>query len=226
MHVFIIIIIVKPNIMKVVSLKFANTSHETSKFHKTMLNYHLRADGNVPVQSVIIFGDSIIQGLCAPCISKNVINYGIGGDTTLGIIHRVKKYKSLDNAKAIILAIGVNDLAIRGDKDIITNFKKIISLLENKKLVISLILPVDERIANNKYLLNSRIHNLNIKIKYLCNQHPHCLSFNFGSKLLGNDGNLKRDFHIGDGVHLNKSGYSILIKGIREFVNRKGNING
>lgn len=225
LHVFIIITMLKSNIVEVVSLKLGWAPHQITNFYKTMLSFHLRGDGNVPNQSIIIIGDSIIQGLCAPCLSHNVINYGIGGDTTLGVIHRIKKYKSLDNAKIIMLAIGHNDLVRRDDNDIIANFKIIISLLDKKNLVISLILPVDERVINNKNILNGRIRNLNIKISDLCSRYRRCVTFDLGTKLVGNDSNLMRNFHIGDGIHLNTSGYSIFINNTRELVKSMENIN-
>ena len=56
-------------------------------------------------------------------VAARGINYGIGGDTTEGVLARLPEYNSLGRAAAVVLAIGDNDLQ-RGlsEAEIIANY--------------------------------------------------------------------------------------------------------
>ncbi len=225
LHAIIFITLSKSNILHIVSLKLGGQTPEITQHYKTMLAFHLRAEGNMPDRSIIIIGDSITQGLCVSCISHNMINYGIGNDTTLGVINRIKKYKSINHAKAIVLAIGINDLARRNDKDIIANFREIISIIPKMEIVVSSILPVDEIALDNPKRSNTRIRKLNLMIGALCAKYTNCSHFDSGKKLSDSSGNLRRKFHDGDGVHLNTAGYLVWISDIRNALKDVGVLN-
>ena len=58
-----------------------------------MLSCHQWMDLIVPAGSVVFIGDSITQGLPVSAIVANGINYGIGGDTTVGVLRRLSQIR-------------------------------------------------------------------------------------------------------------------------------------
>lgn len=215
-HILLLNILLRTDVLHLVGCEFGGQSREITKYYRTMLSFHLMADGNIPDRSIFLLGDSITQGLCTSCIAGNAINYGIGNDTSLGVLNRIQQYKSMTKAQAIVLAIGINDLSRRGDTEIVANYQKIISALPDVKIVISAILPVDERAVRNTQLSNARIKNLNSNIQSLCKLYRRCLYFDSTMQMTGEDGSLNQELHIGDGVHLNAAGYNYWIGDIRQ----------
>ena len=192
-----------------------NTPESTPHF-KRMLTYHKWMDGNVPYGAVIFIGDSITQGLAVSAVFPKSVNYGIGSDTTIGVLERLSSYKSLTRAKAIVIAIGVNDLNQHNNAEIIENFKKILNKLPiNIPIIISAILPIDDKIEK-RIGGNIRINNLNISITSLCNKYKNVHFLNTKTLLIDSDFNLSDTYHIGDGIHLNTSGYNIWINKLKQ----------
>ena len=114
-------------------LKTAKPSH-----YDQMLAFHLRQDQNLPEGLVYFIGDSHIQGLATQSVSRRSVNYGIGSDTTAGVLKRLSKYQSLKNAKAVVLGIGFNDLKERDNIQIISNIKKILDEIPNNICTITI----------------------------------------------------------------------------------------
>ena len=84
---------------------------EISEYYHRILRYHERSVDSVPDDSVIFIGDSITQGLCVSAVQPNAVNFGIGSDTTTGVLMRIPAYMpALERAKCIVLAIGVKHL--------------------------------------------------------------------------------------------------------------------
>ena len=200
-------------LQKIDSAKYAP---EYSKHYKEMIQYHQYRDKQVPKGSVIFIGDSITEGLAVNAVAPNAVNYGIGADTTLGVLGRIQYYQSLNSARAIVLAIGVNDLERRDDKEIIENFKKIFNKFpENIPVLVSSILPIDDNILKIELHINKRINQLNKKIKALC-EHKKSLTFlDSTQKFTDVKGNLSNTYHIGDGIHLSSEAYKIWIEQLK-----------
>jgi lysophospholipase L1-like esterase len=185
------------------------------------LIYHLRGDGNVPKGAVIFIGDSITEGLCVAAVADRAVNYGIAGDTTTGVLARIPQYKSLQRAKAIVLAIGVNDLwrGQRTDEQILSNLRLILMQLPNKTpIVFSAILPINEQLEKDRYGGNKHITEINVQTVKLCAQFKNCHYFSSYDKLLGPDGQLAADYHVGDGLHISTQGYEIWIADMRKAI--------
>ena len=118
-----------------------------------------------------------------------------------------------------MLAIGVNDLSRRSDEKIVTNYKKILdSIPEEIPVVVSAILPVDERVqrVNSE---NNRISTVNKLLRDLSLKYDNVTFSDAGSSLRDPENNLKSDFHVGDGVHLSSAGYQVWIRELRRALN-------
>jgi lysophospholipase L1-like esterase len=189
------------------------------------LFYHLRMDGNVPKGAVLFIGDSITEGLCVAAVADRGVNYGIGGDTTTGVLQRIPKYKSIHRVKAVVLAIGVNDLwkNQRTDEQILESYRMIFREIPAKTTVVfSAILPIDEELEKDRYGGNARIKKLNVETEKICRDRKNCVFVDSGGRMTDAAGNLKDEFHIGDGLHLATKGYDVWIEDLSKALDGIG----
>ncbi len=201
----------------------ADLPPEISEHYTRMMRYHEYMDGSVPAGAVLFVGDSITQGLCTAAVCGAGVNYGIGSDTTVGVLGRLPKYASMDRAAAVVVAIGVNDLRRRDNAEILANYRKIAELITPRApLIFSAVLPVDERVKPESPGMNARILELNRGLAEICAATRNCRLVDVTAGLADGTGNLAPEHHVGDGVHLGDKGYAVWIKALAEAVNAVG----
>lgn len=184
------------------------------QFYDNMLGSHLQMDGSVAAGSVIFLGDSITQGLNVAAVTHPAINYGIGMDTTEGLLQRIPQYQSLSRASKIVLNIGINDLirTNRSNSKILETYKLILEALpEDIPVLVHGIFPVDGRLGFAGF--NTRINALNEGIKALADNQGFAYSA-LGEQFKDGSGNLQPTLHNGDGLHLSTTGYRLWIKAL------------
>ena len=191
-----------------------NTVH--NRHYVEMTAFHHRVDKNTPSGAYIFLGDSIIQGLSVSAVTSPAENFGIGGDTTTGIISRIKELTSLRRAKTIVIAIGLNDLRLRDDQEIVANYKVILDSLTNyAPTLVAPILPVDESRWEN-HDINYRIETINTALSSLCKQTANCFFSDIHPLFFDKQGQLNHQLYIRDGIHLNPRGYRVWIEAIQQ----------
>lgn len=189
---------------------------DITEHYRRMIVYHKYMDGNVPDGAVLFIGDSITQGLCVVAVHDKAVNYGIGSDTTLGVLERLPAYRSMERAAAVVIAIGVNDLSRRDNNAILENYKKIMAAVPpDIPLLFSAVLPLDDRNKPDAEKRNERICELNQGLKALCAGEGQCIFLDSTPSLVDDTGNLDPAYHTGDGVHLNMAGYILWIRDLR-----------
>ncbi len=227
-HVFIGTIVVKTDIISRIQKKlgYENTSPELTSHYHTMVDFHKRVDKNIPNKSTIFIGDSLIQGLAVTAISPKSINFGIGQDTTVGVLKRIPFYNSIAQAKMVVIAIGVNDLKKRNNNEIVKNYLKIINLIPNNiPVLFSAVLPIGES-ANNRIGHNDRIRELNNNLSNICESRQKLHFLNISPLIINANGNLSKNYHIGDGIHLNRSGNEVWIAELKEYNQKMNTVHG
>ena len=225
LHLFLLLILWKTDFIPRVGYRFGfikQIDPEITQHYEETAAFLERIDNNIPDETVIFIGDSGIQGLCVSAVVCPSVNFGIGTDTTIGVLKRLPRYQSLQRARACVLSIGGNDLRRRANEEILENYNKILQTIpQSLPLVIIAILPVDERVRDDLAGRNRRTGELNDSLKILCEaQGPRCAFVDPGPILADASGNLKKQYHVGDGVHLNGGGNSILIQKLKESVPR------
>lgn len=191
---------------------------EITHYYEDMLGSHLQLDGSVEAGSVVFLGDSLTQGLNVAAVTHQAINYGIGMDTSLGLLKRVTQYQSLEKASTIIVAIGINDLirVKRSPANILQHYQSILdSLPATANVIMQAVFPVDERISLTG--TNAQIKQLNESLQALATQQGHTF-INLKGQFTDNSDNLKQALHIGDGLHLSTEGYALWIKTLRQLI--------
>jgi lysophospholipase L1-like esterase len=185
---------------------------------------HLASDKSVPAKAIVIIGDSIMHNIPdTDRIAPGTVNYGIVGDTTAGILHRMVLYKSIQLAHVVVLEGGVNDLPFGEtyDADISRNYRAALSSVPVDVRVILLgILPVDESTPKARPGWNRRAVIINERIRQVCATFLNCTFDDMRSSLTSADGNLLSEFHVqGDGIHLNERAYrQVLIPSLRASI--------
>lgn len=165
--------------------------------------------------SNIMIGDSITafgswQALLA---NPNIANCGIPGDTSAGILMRLKNIILLKPKRAFLM-FGINDLGKGQGIDLIINYVRIIELLQSESIdvVISSTLKCW---ARDCLEINSQVNELNSFLKNLASS-VGAKFINIDEKLSDAAGLL--DQYTMDGVHLNEMGYKVWAQELRPFV--------
>ena len=161
---------------------------------------------------IIFLGDSLTD-LCewSEFFRNNrIINRGICGDTTDGILNRINNIID-SKPKKLFLMIGINDLNQGVSvENIVENYTLILEAFKNQipvtKVFIQSLLPVNNQLRSNGEV-NKKIIDLNAKLKELA----QTLSFQYidlFTAFLDKDNQLDAQY-TSDGVHLNGQGYLI-----------------
>jgi lysophospholipase L1-like esterase len=195
---------------------------EITRFYEDMLGSQLQLDSSIEAGSVVFLGDSITQGLNVAAVTHPAINYGIGMDTSFGLLQRIPQYQSLAKASKIVVAIGVNDLmrTSRSNGEILENYQRILERLpKGVEVFMQAIFPVDERQGMSG--TNQRILTLNESLKTLA-KSQNATYINLGNQFANTQGNLKRDLHTGDGLHLSTEAYRLWIDELKNRFIKSG----
>ena len=162
-------------------------------------------------RKIMFLGDSLTD-LCewAEILKDDqIINRGICGDTTDGILNRINNIVE-SKPKKLFLMIGINDLNQGVPvEDVANNYQLILETLKDQvpevQIFIQSLLPINTQLRNHD--VNQKIIDLNYKLKQLA----ETFSFqyiNLLSAFLDKNNQLDAAY-TSDGVHLNGQGYLI-----------------
>lgn len=174
-----------------------------------LYKYRLDMFNNLPMetQTIVFLGDSHTERCEWAELFHNsdIINRGIDGDTTEGLLSRIHNITVLKPNKIFIM-IGINDiLANTPTVKTIDNYRQVVEVVRrespNTKLYLQSVLPISEPINKEK---NSDIVTLNNEIKVLA-QTYNVTYINLYDKFYTQDG-LNKSLNY-DGLHLNGKGY-------------------
>ncbi len=166
--------------------------------------------------AVVFLGNSITErGQWSEYFpSHYVLNRGIGGDNTFGVLARLDKVLSLVPKKMFIM-IGINDVG-RGTplNTIMDNYKKIVQRVRTEspktKIYIQSVLPLNDSILTADYLKNKKgtVRELNIGLQQLASEFKVPYLDLYSDVFVDPNGDLKPEL-TPDGIHLNPEAYSI-----------------
>ncbi len=171
---------------------------------------------------IIFIGDSITDGgeWCTLFNNSSILNFGISGDGTEGVLARIDVAARL-TPKKIFIMIGINDLAKGMSPDTIAkNIEKITDALKVRsprtKVYLQSVLPVnasfkmfDAHVSKGKEIIA-----LNALIKTICEEKGYTF-IDLYSSFKQSDSELMNPKYTNDGLHLLGDGYllwSSLIK--------------
>jgi lysophospholipase L1-like esterase len=166
--------------------------------------------------NIVMIGDSIIDSAewneLFPNIS--ILDRGISGDTTKGVLNRMESIYST-NAKKAFIRGGVKDLANNYSVDeVFSNYEKIVSQLKQRGItpyIQSVLFFRDNHANRNKDILK-----LNLRLKELSEKEN--IVFIDLNKVLSENGKLKKSYSSKDGIHLNGDGYYVWKNSIKKYI--------
>lgn len=168
---------------------------------------------------VYFIGDSNMNLVDVTGISPYALQLSMGNDTAKLLSERLAHYKRLHQARAIVLAIGQNDLLYRSATGVPDDIARLLArMAESVPIVLVGLLPVDEGFAPIEKR-NADIVEINKQLRRICSQRSkRCVFVDAFDKLSGADNNLRRSNHVGDGVHLSVEGSVAWANEIRRAV--------
>jgi lysophospholipase L1-like esterase len=190
---------------------FPDSSYNNSHYRQRIEFFNAL---KVPRKAVVFLGNSITEaGPWSEMLpGKRVINRGISGDVSYGVVARIDAVLATNPAK-IFLLIGINDLK-RGTpiECIVSNYERIIQRVKahsfHTKLYLQSVLPVAEKMLPAIYskINNQLIDELNERMQTLAKKY-HCAYVNLHTvDFMDKDGQLKTELTI-DGLHLKPPAY-------------------
>jgi lysophospholipase L1-like esterase len=185
-----------------------------------LLSLYLYSDN--ACERIIFLGDSItaggLWGQLFRLPEKDMKNFGVGGDTTGGVLNRIDSVISKNPSK-IFLMIGINDdptpqnimAIVRNYTFILENLK---CSLPSTKIYAQSVLPVNKKLLSDAKD-NCDIHKLNLEIARLAKDNGIVYIDLFPSFLKNGQLNEALTW---DGIHLNPSGYALWKSLIEQYV--------
>ena len=218
LHLALGLVLMKSDFLQRIGHQLGIQKSELTKHYLSMLAYHSRIDKQIPDGATVFIGDSITQSLAVSNVAANSFNFGIGSDTTYGVLQRLDTYRHLHRAKTIVLAIGINDLKVRDPEETLLNYERILNKLpKGVNVVISTLHPVDDQLRG-RGVNNQRIQQINRGLKILAKASEQRVYTDISSLISGSDGNLKAAYHVGDGIHLTPAGYALWTVALRDAI--------
>jgi lysophospholipase L1-like esterase len=224
LHLLVVLMLFKSSFIESFRFYLGIDPPEITQHHRETTFGHLRIDPQIPDEAVIFIGDSITEGLCVSAVTTPAVNFGIGNDTTLGALERMGAYTSLARVRAVVLAIGVNDLQRRSNEEILANYQRILELIPAQTtVVVSGVLPLGEEALRKRVGSEThRLKNLNEQLLLLARNRAATTFVDAGPELADSSGFLRGNYHEGDGVHLSPEGYAVWVKALQEGLRRAG----
>lgn len=166
---------------------------------------------------VVFLGDSITaRGRWEEFfLNKNLLNRGIGSDTSEGVLHRMDEI-FVHHPSKIFLMIGINDIGEKTPtEEIIANVAEILEKTEealpNCTVYLQSCLPVTTSPLEE-------IVSLNRGYQTLAQKYKQCVFINLYPLFLTANGTCNELLLSADGVHLNGADYQVWIEAIRQYV--------
>lgn len=168
--------------------------------------------------AIVFLGNSITErGQWHELLPGAVImNRGIGGDNTFGVLARlddILKYQP----KKIFLLIGINDIGRGLPVEVITaNYKRIVDRIvtasPKTKLYVQSVLPMNDAVLKYDYLKNKKdtILTLNRNIRAIADAN-RLTYINLHEVFADEKGDLKAAYTM-DGIHINPAAYAAWVK--------------
>lgn len=164
-------------------------------------------------KAIVFLGNSITErGQWHELLPGEIImNRGIGGDNTFGVLARLNDVIQYQ-PKKVFLLIGINDIGRGLPLEVIANnYRQIMERIKKGSpktiLYVQSVLPMNERILKADYLKNKKdsILQLNVAIQNLAREMG-VEYINLHPVFADEQGELKEDYTI-DGIHLKPAAY-------------------
>ncbi len=172
-------------------------------------------------QKILFIGDSLTEWFKLEKYFPDVdiINEGIAGDTTYGVLERLDGVIDV-SVDMIFLMIGINDVFNGFQKDdIIENqeliIEQVLTHVNGTKVIVQSLLPVNESMLGSPSYLNKLIKYINKELKSHCDARKLTYLNLFPDFLEGKE--MKKKYTT-DGGHLSPAGYDLWASVLEKYI--------
>lgn len=165
---------------------------------------------------VVFLGDSLTEfyDVVKYYPEFNVLNRGIGGDTSFGVEKRLKESVFDAKPKVTTMLIGANN-----QNTLMDNYEKILQSFKQNTPDMKVVLLSLTSMTDNWGEFNQKAKENNVKIKEYANTYGYEFVDLYNPLLDENTNELKREYTI-DGGHLTDKGYEIVTNQIKPVLNK------
>jgi lysophospholipase L1-like esterase len=179
--------------------------------------------------AVVFVGDSITQGwgsLARDFPNLKVANRGISGDTTRGVLYRLKEDVLDLKPAAVVLLIGTNDIGLGGEPaDAAANTKAILAALRESNprtpVIVCKVMPSDA----SKNRPTEKLQRLNALVDEIVQADPQMIRCDTWSIFADESGNAKKE-QFPDLLHPNPAGYAKWAKTLKPVFDKLKLVGG
>jgi ankyrin repeat protein len=184
----------------------------------------------VVLGKMVFLGDSQIEfgNWKKHLIDTTIINRGIAGDNTYGVLARLNDVLIL-KPNQIILEVGINDIAKNIPDSVV--FKNILEIVRKikanspqTKTFVTSLFPTNDAVAKeypNVFNKNNHVENVNNLLK-TASVKGDFMFLDLHQALKNFDGKLNEQFADADGLHLNSDGYKLWVDVLKKhYINSK-----
>lgn len=166
----------------------------------------------LPAAPIAFFGSSsfrLWQNMAEDLNSLDVVNLGFGGGTNASGLHYIDTLLTPLNPAKVVLYFGENDISNDG-LTANTSFEHFKKLYEQIKLRLpnAPIFFLSAKQSPTKWIYSDVIEEFNSIAEQYCHDQSSLTFINVTDALLGENGRPIGSYYIGDGVHLNPTGYA------------------
>lgn len=198
---------------------------QTPKFHNDYYDCRMAAYAKMPIpeNAMIWIGDSIVEQAWWESLikEKDLVNRGIGGDNTYGMLHRLPLYLESSPRKIFIFA-GINDISANYPvDDIFANFVAMVKMIQEKApeceiFIQSPITPNNDVLAY-AYIKNKqdKVQELNTRLEQMC-KDMGVTWVDIRPVLHNEKGEIKEEY-TKDGIHLYPAAYEAWVDYLKKM---------
>jgi lysophospholipase L1-like esterase len=196
-------------------------NYDTIRYAKDHYNKRVAQFKSEPIKKnrIMFLGNSITEfGDWKQLLQDStIINRGIAGDNTFGVLDRLEDV-IVRQPRKLFIKVGINDVSQNIPEDIIV--KNILTIIEHVKskspataVYVHSILPTNDNVKNeypDAFHKNDRVTKINILLKKNAAKHNFTY-INLIELLSDKTGKLEVKYAQPDGLHLNEMGYKIWV---------------
>lgn len=190
--------------------------HQKASLFKTLPNLE---------NEIVFLGDSLTDGCNWDEMfpNKNVVNRGISGDQTSGVLSRLDEVTESKPLK-VFLMIGVNDLAQgKIDEEVVYNIKQIVKIIHKKspgtQIFLQSLLPVNKAFDFFPNHINKTEHIIRINRALKNFSDVNDITYIDLYSLLADKNNQLDSEYTNDGLHLKGRGYLVWKEAVEKYIN-------
>jgi lysophospholipase L1-like esterase len=190
--------------------------HQRASLFKALPNFE---------NEIVFLGDSLTDGCnwgeMFP--DKNVVNRGISGDQTSGVLSRLNEVIESHPLKVFLL-IGINDLAQgKIEEEVVYNIKQIVKIIHKgspeTEIFLQSLLPVNNDFKNLPNHTNKTEHIIRINRALKNFSDVNDITYIDLYSLFVNKGSQLNPEYTNDGVHLKGGGYLVWKEAVEKYIN-------